>query len=291
MGFNLHEATIQDLPLSQILNDTGDRKLFVKRLKVNNLRLNSAKTDIRQLLYNDGVGLSVSEGFLTFTTPKNTIEVFNLNIDGGKQTLKTDSLLFQPAMSQDDFIQSNAYQSVYMKVNSGKLQMNHLDLQRLVSNKELRARSIALDGLKLYTFKDKRLPFKHGVVKPMLTEMLQRIPVNMAVDSIRFADSRIIYEEINDKTLQHGQILLNGLKGYATNIKSGQFGMADSLQLKAFVRLYDTIKLRMGYKQSYADSLNGFKLNLIANAFDIRSLNPMLQPLRRPISEVDGLIH
>lgn len=277
-GFNLHEATIQDLPLSQILNDTGDRKLFVKRLKVNNLRLNSAKTDIRQLLYNDGVGLSVSEGFLTFTTPKNTIEVFNLNIDGGKQTLKTDSLLFQPAMSQDDFIQSNAYQSVYMKVNSGKLQMNHLDLQRLVSNKELRARSIALDGLKLYTFKDKRLPFKHGVVKPMLTEMLQRIPVNMAVDSIRFADSRIIYEEINDKTLQHGQILLNGLKGYATNIKSGQFGMADSLQLKAFVRLYDTIKLRMGYKQSYADSLNGFKLNLIANAFDIRSLNPMLQP-------------
>jgi hypothetical protein len=40
----------------------------------------------------------------------------------------------------------------------------------------------------------------------------------------------------------------------------------------------DATYLRLGFEQSYADTLAGFHLKVIASSFDLRKLNPLLEP-------------
>jgi hypothetical protein len=130
----------------------------------------------------------------------------------------------------------------------------------------------------MLAYKDKRLPFHHGIYKPMLTDLLLNIKPKINVDSLILKNGLIEYEEFNDKTQQIGQIKLSKVKGAVAGIRTYNPLPDDSLKFNVYARLTDTAEIRLRYKQSYTDSLSGFNLKLIVSSLNLTALNPILRP-------------
>jgi hypothetical protein len=130
----------------------------------------------------------------------------------------------------------------------------------------------------MLAYKDKRLPFHHGIYKPMLTDLLLNIKPKIQVDSLILKNGLIEYEEFNDKTQKFGKIKLSKVKGAISGVRTFDQKAYDSLKFNIYARLLDTADLRIKYKQSYTDSLSGFNLKLIVSSHNLTALNPILRP-------------
>lgn len=272
------ELALNDYPLTMMAADSSLNKVRIKEFKLRNLYLNNTFKDIEEVIETGGQEMSVENGNISFENEKIKLGVHNLSAKDGGKTVLLDSITFSPAPDRESFLKEKGFQTVYMRLNSGNVAFEGVDIQKLLKDRELAAKKVRLNGLQLYTYKDKRYPFKHGVVKPMLTELLQKIKMPVSIDTLMFANSGIVYDEFNDRTMQQGQINLTKVRGTIRNIKTSNALAGDSLRFSLYARLLDTAVFRASYKQSYLDSLHGFKLNLVASALDIRSLNPMMHP-------------
>jgi len=170
------------------------------------------------------------------------------------------------------------YQATHIQVHSGKVNVKDIDFKRLLNDTIINSKKITVNDLHLLAYKDKRLPFHHGIYKPMLTDLLLNIKPKILVDSVILKNGLIEYEEFNDKTRQFGHIKLSMVKGAIGGIRTFDPKPYDSLKFNLYARLIDTADLRIKYKQSYTDSLSGFNLKLIVNSFNLTALNPILRP-------------
>lgn len=272
------ELNLNDYPLTILAADSSSNKVQIREFKLKNLYLNNTFKGIDELLETGGQEMSVENGNIQFENDRVKLGVHNLSAKDGGKTVLLDSITFSPASDKESFLKEKGFQTVYLRLNSGSIAFEGVNIQKLLNKKEFAATKVKLNGLQLYTYKDKRYPFKHGVTKPMLTELLQKIKIPVAIDTLMFANSNIVYEEFNDRTMQQGHINLTKMRGMIRNIKTNNALAGDSLRFSIYARLLDTAVFRASYKQSYLDSLHGFKLNLVANALDIRSLNPMMHP-------------
>jgi hypothetical protein len=131
----------------------------------------------------------------------------------------------------------------------------------------------------LQIYKDKRLPFKEGIIKLLPTAMLQQVKKKIQVDSLALKDAYISYEEMNDKTLKTGLVFFHHTDALVRGIKTSGYNGNDSLRLSASSWFLDSAYLKMRFNQSYADSLHGFLFSLRMKSFHMPSLNPVLVPL------------
>jgi hypothetical protein len=206
------------------------------------------------------------------------LEVFNLSLSIASNSLNIDSIAFYPVSERDAFMQSKEFQTTHNQLYTGKIGLKGLDFSRLMQDTVVYAKKATLNDLKFIIYKDKRLPFKHGVEKPMLTNLLLNIKPKIKVDSVILKNGFIEYEEFNDRTRQFGKITLNKIKGVVADVKTFDPSINDSLKFNVYARFLDAADLRVKYKQSYTDSLSGFNLKLIVNSFDLTALNPILRP-------------
>ncbi len=276
--FHLNQLGISDFPVHFRNNEGVDQSIMIQSIAIQDLHLNDSHAGLLDIVNEENDDLKVSDGNFGFYNDKTHFDVHNFSFNKKSNSIQIDSIYFRPAMDKEAFTQSKDFQSTYLKLRTGKIEIGNVDLQTLLNEKELRSTKVTLDDLKLYTYKDKRLPFQHGVTKPMLTEMLHGLKPKIAIDSLVFKNGLIEYEEFNKMTQQIGKINLTEIRGALANIKTNNASVTDSLRLNVFAKLLDTAELRVKYKQSYLDSLYGFHLKLVVNSFDLRALNPILQP-------------
>lgn len=171
------------------------------------------------------------------------------------------------------------YRRSYIQLYTGGIQLKSIDMDRLLSDTVFHSGKVIVNNLKFLHYIDKRLPFQHGIEKPMLTEMFAKIKVKYILDSLFLRNSEISAQEINDKTLLPASIDLTKIRGVITGIRNYNYRPNDSLRFNLYTRLMDATDLRVNYEQSYVDTLSSFKLKAIASSFDMTLLNPMLQPI------------
>lgn len=192
--------------------------------------------------------------------------------------MSVDSLAFYPLADRDAFMASKEYQSNYMQLYSGRISLKGIDFNLLLNDTVINSKKINVNDVHFLSYKDKRLPFRHGIEKPMLTDMLRQLNLKIKVDSLVVKDSKIEYEEFNDKTLKYGNIDFTRLRGAITGIKNYNLTVNDSLRFNMYARFMNATDLRLKYAQSFSDSLSGFHLKVIASSFDLTKLNPLLAP-------------
>jgi hypothetical protein len=220
----------------------------------------------------------ITNGNIQLRNEKINLEVFNFSLSKVTNSLSIDSIAFFPVPDRDAFMQTKEFQTTHNQLYTGKISLKGLDFKQLMLDTVIHAKKATLNDLKFIVYKDKRLPFRHGVEKPMLTNLLLNIQPKIEIDSVILKNGFIEYEEFNSKTEQYGKIRLNHIRGAISNVKTFHPLPDDSLSFNAYARLLDTADLRIKYHQSYADSLSGFNLKLIVSAFDLTALNPVLRP-------------
>ena len=276
-SFIIDALKISGLHLNLLKQENIQQTIILNNIKLENLAVNdsSFRNKNNFLLQNDR--FSISNGDIQFENENVSLEVFNLALTKAANILSMDSLAFYPLSDRDAFMKTKDFQITHNQLFTGKINVNGIDFNQLVQDSVLYAKKVSLNDLNFLVYKDKRLPFKHGVEKPMLTDLLLGIKPEINVDSVILKNGFIEYEEFNDKTKQFGKITFDKIRGVITNFKTFNPAISDSLKFNLYARLLDTADLRIKYKQSYTDSLSGFNLKLIVSSFDLTALNPILR--------------
>jgi hypothetical protein len=170
------------------------------------------------------------------------------------------------------------YQSNYIQLYSGQVTFRNIDIEKMVKDSVFNVQKINAKNLLFRDYKDKRLPFQHNIEKPFLTEMLKKIKLKFSVDTVVLRNTAIEYEEFNDKTQLYGKIGFTKIRGGVTGVKNYDLTATDSLKFNVYARFMDATDLRLRFEQSYTDTLSGFHLKVIGSSFDLRKLNPLLEP-------------
>lgn len=232
---------------------------------------------LRRMKYNP----SLHAGDINFKKidDKTHLEIFNIGFTNGNKTISIDSVIFHPSMDRDSFNRMQQWQKDYMQVATGKIRIRNFDFDRLAADSLFNVGQIEINHPSLHIYKDKRLPFQEGIIKPLPVDMLEKIRQRIHLDSIRIFDGDLTYEEFNDKTNSLGTINFTHLYARLRNIKNYGIGSTDSLLLSANTMFLGKAPLSVRFRESYADSLNGFLYQVNMGKMDLQELNAVIVPL------------
>lgn len=279
-SFYLHSLKSSNLLIRTKSDDTIKEIITLKTLQLDKLAFSSGSVkNYKDFLKNNQMFL-LSKADLIVDNGKIIMEVNNLQIDRSKNKLSLDSFSFKPAISKANFILKKTYQTPpYLAFNSGHIVVSDINFEKLIGDTAVAAKKINLSRGYLYIYKDKRLPFEYGIEKPMLTNLIGTIKLKLNIDSLLLSNSRIVYEEMNDKTLRLGKVTITEMRGNVTSIKNFNFSLRDSLRFTVSSRIMDSAITKVRYAESYTDSLSTFQMQVNIRPFKLTALNPMLEPL------------
>jgi hypothetical protein len=266
------------IKLKTLQNDSVKQSVTINSLDFDHLNLSSTTLKDFKQLFQNNPDFKISNGNITFENDKIHFEVFDFALNKPGKSISIDSMALYPIPNRDAFMATKEYQSNYIQLFTGPIALKNIGFEKAVTDTIFKIQKITANNILFKDYKDKRLPFQHNVEKPFLTEMLKKIRVKFSVDSVVLRNSGIEYEEFNDKTQLYGKINFTKIRGGATNLKNYDLTKTDSLKLNVFARFMDATDLRLRFEQSYTDTLSGFHLKVIGSSFDLRKLNPLLEP-------------
>jgi hypothetical protein len=274
---NINSLKFSDLNMRIIQNNIVKQNIAINSLRLENLHANDSLHGDMDAFLMANSHFRIADGNISLENEKVRLNLYNLTVNKAASSLSFDSIAFRPLPDRVSFMMSKEFQTTYNKVSTGRIIVKDIDFDRLLTDTVIYTKKVVVNDLRFSSFKDKRLPFKHGVEKPMLTDLLLNINPKIQVDSLLIKNGLIDYEEFNDKTEQYAKIRLSKLRGAIAGIKTFDPLPDDSLKFNVYARLIDTADLRVKYKQSYTDSLSGFNLKLIVNPLNLTALNSMLR--------------
>jgi hypothetical protein len=203
----------------------------------------------------------------------------NINYDKNSKTFSLDSFSYRPAIDKDTFLARQNSQVDYLTLQTGAVAVGPFDIESYLRDTVVNAGTAVIDRVFLTSYRDKRLPFTAGIIKPLPVALLKKIPVKISVDTIKLLNSNIEYSEVNAKNGKTGIVTINNLEGNIYPVKNYEFGETDSMMIAASGRLMDSVKIQLYVKESYTDSLYGFLMNANIGPADAKVLNEILIPL------------
>jgi hypothetical protein len=259
--------------------EVPERTLGLKGVSLSNAVWNDGnRKDPAAILRESGnLGLSI-EG-LSMRGAKEHLDLHGIEYRHELRRLTADSSYLRPALDREAFMRSLTYQKDHLELKTGRIALERLDAEAFAEEEKVRVGSVEMHRPLLTVYKDRRIPYLKGIVKPLPTQMLRSIPLPIRIDSLRWRKGTILYEELNDVTDRSGTVPLTSTELLLTNIRNEGASETDSLGLTAETRLLDKADIRLGFKESYTDTLNAFLLNVKVGRFDLTELNGILEPM------------
>jgi len=201
------------------------------------------------------------------------------NLQYKNKEMMLDSLAVIPVLNRDAFNATSIFQKDYIQVYTGNIAARGVDLLRYAKEKKLVIENVIVSEPVLDVYKDKRMVFMTGIIKPLPVKAVSKIPLPVFVDTVNIAGGHISYTETSEKTNKTGTISFSKLNAWIHPLKNFDFQSTDSLRLRAEALMFDNIQVALRVKESYTDSLAGFSMTVGIKPADLPVLNPVLEPL------------
>lgn len=275
-------GTLGDLKARDfVLDSMGGKngRLDIRAANLSKLTIGSSTLlNLRQLL-KENQSFRLQEVTGNYSDADISFEWENASYDKLSKTFTLDSISFRPTLEKEEFIATRTHQVDYLSIQAGRISAGPFDIDGYLADTVLKAGTISINDMRLLDFRDKRLPFKGGVIKPLPVNLVRKFPIRFSLDTIFLNDARIQYEELNNKTNQVGVVKLHGLNARIAAVRNYDHNPGDSLRIIARAYLMDSIDLNITVNESYTDSLAGFVMTVSVPAADPMQLNSILLPL------------
>lgn len=278
------DLLLDQLVLKQVnihlLNKKG-KSLTLNRLDMGGEGLKIDSLDKNHILrrIKSNPSLFVSNINLSNVNNKTATYAYGIAYRNGGKIVTVDSFRFHPVIDRDSFNRANTYQKDYMELRTKKLAIRNLDIEKMGIDSSFHIDYIEVSEPVFRDYKDKRLPFETGIIKPLPVDLLEKIKFKFDIDSIRIFNGSITYEEFSDVTNSAASVHLGKLQVRLRNIKNHDIGPADSLYLSANLSFLDTAYAGIRFHQSYTDSLSAFLLQIRVGRLSLPALNPVIGPM------------
>lgn len=193
-------------------------------------------------------------------------------------TIVIDSVYFQPAFGRYDFLRKKGYQDNTIDAFVHEIRLEDIDFDAYFINKNLKAHVLKINGLELDIFRDKRIPMKEGVSKPMPQELMQNAPFDLELDSVILNNGLIRYQEFAPKAMLPGSIQFEevnaSISPFAIRKSSEEFPLKSSMLL-ATAKLMGDGEVKLNANMFFGASYP-MDVEVEMGEFDLSLLNNML---------------
>ena len=210
---------------------------------------------------------------------KNNWSWYNLSFNKPAQSFSVDSISYHPVLSRDDFVSASKWQTDYITIKTGKISVAKFDLDQYLEDSVFRSGNITIDDPFFTSYRDKTPPFHAGIIKPLATKLIQKIPFKVSIDTILISNGTAVYTELNDKTKETAIIPVTRLSGDIFPIKNFGLTPTDSFRIRLNGYLLDSGWIRLRTRESYLDTLSGFLITLRMRPHSMLYLNKILPAL------------
>ncbi|WP_378187771.1 hypothetical protein ACE939_05255 [Aquimarina sp. W85] len=254
--------------------------------KESNTSIDISKMSIFRFATNASL-LSQSIPF-TYNSYKGEIRNFKTTIDPYHQLIMhsfdfneknwlVQELRIIPLFSKEVFINTIKYERDYMRLNKCSITIHAPKIEEIRNKIIFSSALIALDKIDFDIYRDKKLPDDMSV-KPMYSELLRKLNILIAVDSISIKADQISYAELLENTTQPGKISFNDLR----------IGVSEINTLKTAVQNTVEIHIESKFMNQAPVTIDwAFDINSLSDSFNIRgavknveasSMNAFIKP-------------
>ncbi len=275
-------ARLKELTARNFKADSLGKKpanVKVDSVKIENFNLSSEFISSLPVLISNNPSFTISNVSGYIKNEKNNLQWYNLSFSKATQSITLDSFSFLPVLSRDAFVDASPYQTDYMTLRTGKINITKFDLDRYLGDSILRLGDLSITNPYFTSYRDKRPPFHAGIIKPLAAKLIQKIPFKLSIDTVKIQNGTTVYTELNDKTKEAGVVPVTRMSGEIFPIRNFDLTEKDSLRIRLNGYLLDTAWIRLRTRESYLDSLSGFLITLRMRPGSMLYLNPVLEPL------------
>jgi hypothetical protein len=150
------------------------------------------------------------------------ITVAKVDVDMVGRMLTVDSIVLKPLQSKFKFAKIAKKQIDRISVFVSQVKVSGLEYDQLLSQK-LIASKIDIYSSEIYSFRDKRMPFREKENKPLPMAALKKFQHEIDVDSLELHQSKITYEEFPTDGFKSGKIIFEDLQATMNNITNRRY--------------------------------------------------------------------
>jgi hypothetical protein len=232
-----------------------------------------SKIDWRDLAAN----LTLSKGTVHYQDKKISASIAACAWDPASHSLRLGGFDITPNENLENTFSKAQWQRDYIQVKGEKLTLSGILFPQEHQPFSLRLAQISVDSLRLSASRDKRMPFRHGLEKPMPTKLINTIPFPVKIDSLSIHSAYITYNECSVSTGRWSSIPIRDINGTILHLQN-QDNQRDTLQVTAAGRLFDGHIRHFSYRESYGDSLSSFSASTWFSAIDLTQFSQVSIP-------------
>ncbi len=229
-----------------------------------------------QLLLEKELSFSLSNYHFLTDDSLNKIDVGKISFL--ENDLIVEDISFGPAVGRYNYLAKQGFQSDAIDGKVKKVTLQKIDLNQYFLDKKIIAQGLIFDSPELEVFRDKRLPVKEGVNKPMPQDLLKNAPIALEIDSVKITNGIIFYEEFSPKAMLPGSIFFSDVQMLMSPFimtKSGKMFPYDSTSLIASSKLMGEGEVNLKAKLFYEDPYP-MDVQIEMGEFDLTTMNDML---------------
>ncbi len=185
-----------------------------------------------------------------------------------------------PNFSKEKHQTMHGYQSDYFSGSVDSVDIAQPDIRKWFGEEKISGKYLTISGLNLNIYRDKRLPFNENLRPPMFQDMIKSFKYPIAIDSVALRNSNVTYSE-QPSGEPEGKIRLSNINAKLkpfTNIKSPS-GLIPEIQIIGSSTIMDSCQAKIVMKYQMNDPGNNFTADGHVSPFNMRILNPALEPL------------
>ena len=208
------------------------------------------------------------------------LEVGSLGVGDSGSLISIDSIRLIPLYSKKEFGYRFGRQMDRFDVSVRQVLIREFDLRRMLRDKKFMAGSVDVSGVRADIHRDKNIPRKNEKIKPLLNEMVLKVKMPLALDTVRFSDAFIRYGEVPEEESEAGVIFIDEFNLSVTNVTNIPQRISDNnvLELEGNFMLEGVGPTAIQLSFPLDDPSRQYSYVLEMQGMELPKLNPMLKP-------------
>ncbi|EMR01383.1 hypothetical protein ADICEAN_03494 [Cesiribacter andamanensis AMV16] len=257
------------------------------RLELNNIYVTAAgfhydslqQHNSERLLYSDYLVAGLKNYKAQLGGGFYEIEAKEVGISSTSSTLWADSIRITPTMDRATFARRKGIETDQYVFRNRRLEVQNLDLRKLVYDKSIEADRLLVDGFALFLYRDKRQPYPENRRPKMPQELMRNSSWKINIGQIDFTSGYIAYSEQVKGAREAGFVDLTQVEAHANTLTNHparlQAGHITNFTFQA--RLMGEGSLKAHFEIPMGDTLNRHKYWGSLEGMPLSAFNPMLE--------------
>ncbi len=270
-----------------ITKDPGDtlspvNKLYIRGvdLSVEKLRLIPQKHyTLSTSSFLSSFNLNIDKVRYDLPDKLNRIEIGRITLNSSDTTLIVSDFKLMSKVGKYEYGPAKGFQSDWIHLTNKKLTVRNIHLNKLLFSRQLITPAVNVDSLKVFVFRDKRVPFVE-VYKPLPAAQLRKLKTLIKIDSVIISNGNVVYQEFGEYSKSPGEIYITDMNGKLLNITNDSATLAKQprLYLGANAAFAGKGLINMQVVFDLPDTNDVFQMGLILADIELSELNRMLAP-------------